>query len=347
MPCVAALPFPWFRLALVAAITLGAAGCSSDFSRLSNNLSGSNGSRPSDDLTGSAQPKPSSPINSATLPPPPSSQPALNVSSNMASSNSPAPAPRIATNAPVTNTPIKPSSTSPVAPAANTGPAHVIVSGDTLHKIARHYRVSLTELASTNSISTNAKLKLGDRLVIPASRAEQPSASPAQPKLLATSKTSPAPPASNARKITPTPELRAENKDIAGAASLNFRWPVRGRVITGFGPKPSGQQNDGINFAVPEGTPIKAAEDGVVAYAGNELKTYGNLVLIRHDNGFVTAYAHASEILVKRDERVRRGQVIAKSGQTGNVSTPQLHFEIRKGSLPVDPMPYLERSPQA
>ena len=122
-----------------------------------------------------------------------------------------------------------------------------------------------------------------------------------------------------------------------------FRWPVRGRVINGFGPKTAGAQNDGINVAVPEGTPVKAADDGVVAYAGNELKSYGNLVLIRHSNGYVTAYAHASEIMVKRDEPIKRGQVIAKSGQTGNVTAPQLHFEIRKGSSPVDPMPYLDK----
>ena len=114
-----------------------------------------------------------------------------------------------------------------------------------------------------------------------------------------------------------------------------------------FGPKPNGQQNDGINLAVPEGTPVKAAEDGVVAYAGNELKGYGNLVLVRHANGFVTAYAHASEIMVKRDEPVKRGQVIAKSGQTGNVTAPQLHFEIRKGSTPVDPMQYLDKAARA
>ena len=113
------------------------------------------------------------------------------------------------------------------------------------------------------------------------------------------------------------------------------------RVITAFGPKPSGQQNDGINVSVPEGTPIKAAEDGVVAYAGNELKGYGNLILVRHANGFVTAYAHTSDILVKRNDQVRRGQIIAKSGQTGTVNTPQLHFEIRKGSAPVDPTQYL------
>ena len=103
----------------------------------------------------------------------------------------------------------------------------------------------------------------------------------------------------------------------------------------------NGQRNDGINLALPEGTPVHAAEDGVVAYAGSELKGYGNLVLVRHSNGFVTAYAHASEILVKRGDQVRRGQVIAKSGQTGNVTSPQLHFEIRKGSAPVDPTQYL------
>jgi murein DD-endopeptidase MepM/ murein hydrolase activator NlpD len=144
--------------------------------------------------------------------------------------------------------------------------------------------------------------------------------------------------------VTPAAEQpAAEKPETTAAAMPSFRWPVRGRVITGFGPRPSGQQNDGINVAVPEGTAVKAAEDGVVAYAGNELKTYGNLVLVRHANGYVTAYAHASEILVKRDETVKRGQVIAKSGQTGNVSAPQLHFEIRKGSAPVDPMPYLDR----
>ncbi|MCQ3943521.1 MAG: peptidoglycan-binding LysM, partial [Alphaproteobacteria bacterium] len=124
-----------------------------------------------------------------------------------------------------------------------------------------------------------------------------------------------------------------------GAAG--FRWPARGRIIAGFGPKPTGRQNDGVNIALPEGTPVKAADDGVVAYAGSELKGYGNLVLVRHSNGYVTAYAHASELLVKRGDTIKRGQVIAKSGQTGNVTSPQLHFEIRKGATPVDPMQHL------
>jgi murein DD-endopeptidase MepM/ murein hydrolase activator NlpD len=119
------------------------------------------------------------------------------------------------------------------------------------------------------------------------------------------------------------------------AANPEFRWPARGRIIQGF------KGNDGINIAVPEGTAVKAADDGVVAYAGSELKGYGNLVLIRHSNGFVSAYGNNSALEVKRGEAVKRGQTIAKSGQTGNVATPQLHFELRKGSTPVDPTQYL------
>ena len=146
------------------------------------------------------------------------------------------------------------------------------------------------------------------------------------------------------RIAEPTGSFVPDNavKTAEPAGSLpGFRWPVRGRVIVAFGPKPNGVQNDGINLAVPEGTPIKAAEDGVVAYAGSELKGYGNLVLVRHPNGFVTAYAHTSDILVKRGEAVKRGQVIGHAGQTGNVTSPQLHFEIRKGATPVDPSQYL------
>lgn len=120
-------------------------------------------------------------------------------------------------------------------------------------------------------------------------------------------------------------------------ANPEFRWPARGRIIQGF--KSGG--NDGINIAVPEGTAVKAAEGGVVKYAGSELKGYGNLVLIQHPNGFVSAYAHNGELDVKRGDTVKRGQTIAKAGQTGNVSSPQVHFELRKGATPVDPTGYL------
>jgi murein DD-endopeptidase MepM/ murein hydrolase activator NlpD len=134
------------------------------------------------------------------------------------------------------------------------------------------------------------------------------------------------------------PEATGALSPAPAAPSAEFRWPARGRVISGFGGSGS---NEGINIAVPEGTPVKAAESGTVAYAGSEVKGYGNLVLIRHDNGFVSAYAHNGDIEVKRGQRVTRGQEIAKSGQTGNVTSPQLHFELRKGSTPVDPTPHL------
>jgi murein DD-endopeptidase MepM/ murein hydrolase activator NlpD len=135
-----------------------------------------------------------------------------------------------------------------------------------------------------------------------------------------------------------TASLPAKEEAKPAQPSADFRWPARGRVISGFSGRGG---NEGINISVPEGTPVRAAEGGTVAYAGNELKGYGNLVLIRHDNGYVSAYAHNGELNVKRGERVGRGQVIARSGQTGNVSSPQLHFELRRGSNPVDPMPYL------
>ncbi len=147
--------------------------------------------------------------------------------------------------------------------------------------------------------------------------------------------------------VTPTSSVRpgdaaapmtSAQADAAGV-SPEFRWPARGRIIEAF--KAGAGGNDGINIAVPEGTSVRAAESGVVAYAGDELKGYGNLVLIRHPNGFVSAYANNGELDVKRGDTVKRGQIIAKSGQTGNVNSPQLHFELRKGSTPVDPTSYL------
>jgi murein DD-endopeptidase MepM/ murein hydrolase activator NlpD len=137
----------------------------------------------------------------------------------------------------------------------------------------------------------------------------------------------------------PKPTLDGGRSDPKAAPS--FRWPVRGRIIEGFGATAGASRNDGINLAVPEGTSVKSAEDGEVIYSGNELKGYGNLILVRHANGYVTAYAHASELLVKRGDTIKRGQVIAKSGQSGEVASPQLHFEIRRGSTPVDPLQFL------
>jgi murein DD-endopeptidase MepM/ murein hydrolase activator NlpD len=249
------------------------------------------------------------------------------------------PATRIATTAP--GMPVG----APRTALAPTTGMHVVAPGETLHSIARLYGKSPMALAKANNIPPDTMVKVGERIIIPdvqpgsavAPRAQAQVAPPPGPSLA----TAESP--HSARVATPeAPAQETTIKTAEPAGGLpSFRWPVRGRVIASFGPTPNGLQNDGINLAVPEGTPVKAAEDGVVAYAGNELKGYGNLVLVRHSNGFVTAYAHASDILVKRGETVKRGQVIAHSGQTGNVTSPQLHFEIRKGSTPVDPSQYL------
>jgi murein DD-endopeptidase MepM/ murein hydrolase activator NlpD len=124
-----------------------------------------------------------------------------------------------------------------------------------------------------------------------------------------------------------------------------FRWPARGKIIAGFGKQPGGGPNDGINISVPRGTDVHAAESGVVTYAGDEVQGYGNLVIVRHPEGWITAYAHNESLMVKSGENVRRGQIIAKAGNTGTVSQPQLHFQIRHGpsATPVDPTPHLER----
>ncbi len=164
----------------------------------------------------------------------------------------------------------------------------------------------------------------------------------AAPATAAVAPAKPAAPAAAAPKVAAAAATEdADDAPRAAGSGPQFRAPVRGRVISGFGPKPGGARNDGVNFAVPEGTSVRAAEDGTVAYAGNELKGYGNLVLIKHADGYVTAYAHNSEVMVKRGDTVRRGQIVAKAGQSGGVNTPQLHFEIRKGSQPVDPSQYV------
>lgn len=231
--------------------------------------------------------------------------------------------------------------------AAHSSPAqgrvvHTVAPRETLSSISRNYHVARAQIAYANKINEYASLRIGQKLVIPGSavasntparRAE----APAQPKQVAQLGNPPVDNAATVKQIAPT---EAE-KPAASKAAPSFRWPVKGRVISNYGSKPNGQQNDGINISVPENTAVKASEDGTVAYAGNELKGYGNLVLVRHVGGFVTAYAHNSEILVHRGETVKRGQVIAKAGQTGGVASPQVHFEIRKGSNPVDPSHYL------
>jgi murein DD-endopeptidase MepM/ murein hydrolase activator NlpD len=238
------------------------------------------------------------------------------------------------------------------APVRTSDNVHIVQPGESLIGIARRNGLTLGEVARANNIQPYTKVNIGDRIAIPAGRrpvaAAQPAPAPQQ-QFVQQQRTAPqvekvaSIPAQSARLATqeaPAAESPVKEAEAAGAMP-SFRWPVKGRIITAFGAKVNGVTNDGINLAVPEGTAVKAAEDGVVAYAGNELKGYGNLVLVRHTNGYVSAYANASELLVKRGDSVKRGQDIARAGQTGNVTSPQLHFEIRKGSTPVDPTKYL------
>lgn len=128
--------------------------------------------------------------------------------------------------------------------------------------------------------------------------------------------------------------------NYAANGNTHFQWPVRGRVISEFGSYPGGEKNTGINIAAPDREPIRAAADGTVSYAGNELRGYGNLVLIKHDGGYITAYAHADHFVVDKGQWVTKGQVIGYVGTTGDVRVPQLHFEVRRGNhgeTPVDP----------
>jgi murein DD-endopeptidase MepM/ murein hydrolase activator NlpD len=259
---------------------------------------------------------------------------------------------------------LAPAASKPVAAVAGPSSVHVVNRGDTLISIARRNNVPVGELARANNLDQTAKLSLGMKLTVPGSRSAAAAAAPAAQPVAAVAPAQPATtvavPANKMASAGPPQAARlasattnvVEEKPVvveqapvkpseATGALPTFRWPVRGKVITTYGAKTNGKSNDGINLAVPEGTPVKAAEDGVVAYSGNELKGYGNLVLVRHSNGYVTAYAHASELMVKRGDTIKRGQIIAKSGQSGEVGSPQLHFEIRKGSSPVDPLQFL------
>lgn len=229
---------------------------------------------------------------------------------------------------------------------ANTGEAgggiYVVKSGDTLSKIARGHGVSVDALKSANELS-GSNIRIGQSLTIPGS-----SGSTVNPTTTASV------PETQAPKVY-TPPVKPSDDSVAAKTKIDtasvapaatgidkFRWPARGQVITGFGQSENGKRNDGIDISMPTGTPVKAAENGVVIYSGDGLKEYGKTVLIRHDDGLVTVYAHADKLNVSRGDKVARGQVIANSGMSGVAKTPRLHFEVRKNASPVDPTNYLE-----
>ncbi len=247
------------------------------------------------------------------------------------------------------------------APAADPN-SYTVVAGDSLYAVARKTGSTTQAIMQANNLSSPV-LRIGQRLVIPAGAQAQPAtqvaaAQPKQADPVTTGATQSRPTAASAEArpgaepAAYTPPRRAdavieEAEQTAavapGATGIGkMRWPVRGRVISGFGAGSGSAGNDGIDIAVPEGTPVRAAENGVVIYAGNGLKEFGNTVLVRHEDGLVTVYGHNGELNVNRGDKVRRGQEIARSGMSGATDTPKLHFEVRKNSAPVDPSKYLE-----
>jgi murein DD-endopeptidase MepM/ murein hydrolase activator NlpD len=254
--------------------------------------------------------------------------------------------------------------------------SHVVAAGDTVYGISRRYQVALTELVRLNRIAAPYRIVPGQSLILPATAGQETviavaapagtSASPVElPQALPPQLPLPRPPRSTpgpsvaspprkperiAESRTTEPRIaapRIDNPNIAdpepGAPQTaaipqppprkggKFLWPVKGKVVLGFGPKSGGLHNDGINIAAERGTPVR------VVYIGNQLRGFGNLLLIKHSGGWMTAYAHAETLLVRRGQTVRRGEAVARVGSTGSVTQPQLHFEVRKGTRAVDP----------
>ncbi len=199
---------------------------------------------------------------------------------------------------------------------------HIVKSGDSTYQVANSYNISANDLISLNRLEKPYRLQTGQVLVLPYEAKRSSS------KQVATARS----------KNSPTSIIRNSS------TKQNFIWPVSGKIVSNFGPKSGGLYNDGINIQVPEGTPIKAAASGKVVYIGNELRGYGNLIIIRHDNGWLTAYAHSKSVLTKKGSYVKTGDVIASAGRTGNVKSSQLHFGLRKGRKAVDPQKYLHKS---
>jgi murein DD-endopeptidase MepM/ murein hydrolase activator NlpD len=364
------------RLAALAMVSAALAGCSTDVARFERapSFAFAPSNTPPAEMTGSVRPAQAAPVARVESHPlPPSgggyAQGGYQQSALPPPSSSDVPPPRKLAPPPQT------ASAPPPSAGKRKSGVHVVAAGETLGTLANKYRMSRGEIARANGMKATDQVRIGQRLTIPGVeqsriRSTAAASEPGKPVRTAEAKPDPKnaatkdqktaavqrgappsnlsadkPPAERVERAALAQPAAAAGQESDGPAASGaapaFRWPVRGRVIAGFGPKSGGQQNDGINLAVPEGTSVKAAEDGVVAYSGNELKGYGNLVLVRHSNGYVTAYAHASELKVKRGDKVKRGQIIALAGQTGGVNAPQLHFEVRKGSKPVDPMQYL------
>ena len=235
---------------------------------------------------------------------------------------------------------------------------HLVTKGQTVYQIAQRHNVDMGALVRINKIEPPYRVAPGQRLRLPDAKSAKPDRTARSSSSGRTADPgSPAPqwvlgpPRLPKRKRPATPPIQSgwgkpdpvPIRKPPPRAGRKFLWPLRGKIIESFGARAGGLHNDGINIAARKGTSIRAAENGVVAYTGNQLQGFGNLVLVKHAGGWMSAYAHSSIILVKRGDIVRRGQIIARVGRTGNVSRPQLHFELRRGDRAVNPKKYLVR----
>jgi murein DD-endopeptidase MepM/ murein hydrolase activator NlpD len=267
------------------------------------------------------------------------------------------------------------------------GQGIVVEHGQSVGSIAHAYHVPERVIIAANHLTPPYKIAAGQHLLIPGGTqppmqaampppmqppmaAAAPPSAPApapvaqtrpQPEIIpldgpAPAKSVASPPSTASLTPPSGPQAEPGGAEEAPGADLaaaplphggHFAWPVRGHLLASYGVTPSGGHNDGINIAAPAGTPVIAVDGGIVAYAGNELRGYGNLVLVKHPSGWITAYAHCQELLVKHGDTVSRGQTIAKVGSTGGVSEPQLHFELRRGKHAVDPREFLAPAPTA
>ncbi|MBU1335375.1 MAG: peptidoglycan DD-metalloendopeptidase family protein [Alphaproteobacteria bacterium] len=294
----------------------------------------------------------------------PSSQgslPAMQAQPSIASA--PMPSPAVLGSLPTNSSVPSLASAAPAASgAATSGFTHTIASGESLYTIARRYEVTTQALVQANNLSSPDKIVVGQKVIIPgradllatkapaatqvASATPMAAPAPAQQTLAAAPNTlqaattpAAAAPAATAAPAQPAPVQVASvpAAEPAMSGSDKFRWPASGRVLVDF----ASSKGTGINIEVPEGSAVKAAENGTVIYVGSGVEGYGNLVLIRHPNGYVSAYAHLQSMNVAKGAVVGRGDTIGAAGMTGSVTKPQLHFELRKGATPVDPLPLL------
>ncbi len=283
-------------------------------------------------------------------------------------SAAPMPSPAALGSLPTNNSVPALAAATPAAPtlpgAATNAFTHTIASGESLYTIARRYEVTTQAIVQANNLSSPDKIVVGQKVIIPGRADLLATKAPTTQVASATPMAAPAPAqqtlpqaAPNALQAaapaaTPLPAVAPQAAPAQAApvqvasvpaaepamsGSDKFRWPVSGRVMVDF----ASSKGTGINIEVPEGSAVKAAENGTVIYVGSGVEGYGNLILIRHPNGYVSAYAHLQSMSVAKGAVVGRGDTIGAAGMTGSVTKPQLHFELRKGATPVDPVPLL------